>query len=113
MACNISTIGHSDFDLSLRRIMETNDLDFTYSQYDLQNTEIDIDPENNFFARPINDCQYYAEDLYNSKFKNVNSFSVIHFNSQSLYANFDLIKSYLKHFFKTIQCDSNNRNMDA
>lgn len=97
MATNKST-GTLDFELSLRKIKESNNMDFAYSQYDLQNTEIDIDPENNFFTRSVNDCQYYTEDHYNGNFKNVNTFSVIHFNSRSLYANFDNIKSYLKSF---------------
>lgn len=101
MASNTSIIGNSEFEpFSLMKIIETNDLDFAYSQYELQNTEIDIDPENNFFTRTVNDCQYYTEDYYNCKFKDVNTFSVIHFNSRSLYANFDHIKSYLKQFTK-------------
>jgi len=90
----------SDFELSLRKNTELNGLDIAYSQYDLQCTEIDIDPENNFFTRSVNDCQYYTEDDYNCTFKDVNTFSVIHFNSRSLYANFDHIKSYLKQFSK-------------
>lgn len=43
-------------------------------------------------------CQYYTEDHYNNKFKSDNKFWVIHFNSRSLYANFEHIKSYLKQF---------------
>lgn len=41
-----------------------------------------------------------TEDHYNNKFKTDNTFSVIHFSSRSLYANFDHIKSCLKQFTK-------------
>lgn len=41
-----------------------------------------------------------TEDHCNNKFKTDNTFSVIHFSSRSLYANFDHIKSCLKQFTK-------------
>lgn len=85
--------------LTLREMTELNDMDFAYSHYELLNTEIDNASEN-ILTRPVNDCQYYSEDCYNCKFKNYDTFSVIHFNSRSLYANFDHIKSYLKQLSK-------------
>lgn len=87
-------------DASTQRVPEPKQLDYKYCQYNSQCIDEDIDPERNFFASSINDCQYYSEDRYNSKFRTDNNFSIIHFNSRSLYANFHHIKDYLKTFKK-------------
>ena len=40
-------------------------------------------------------CEYYSEDEFNSSMK-MEGFSVIHFNSRSLYSNFSKNKDYLQ-----------------
>lgn len=53
-----------------------------------------IDPDNNFYNKIINECEYYTEEQSN----NINmegAFSLIHFNSRSLYKNFEDIKECL------------------
>ncbi|KAL7373405.1 hypothetical protein ABVT39_006045 [Epinephelus coioides] len=57
--------------------------------------ENDIDPENNFFHNIKNNCYYYTEEQFNNTIKSGNKISVIHFNSRSLYANFENIKYIL------------------
>lgn len=74
---------------------------FDYDEHKSQDIENDIDPENNFFININNNCCYYTEDQYNRSFKSDNTISIIHFNSRSLYANFQNIKEYLSHFKKT------------
>lgn len=59
----------------------------------------DIDPDNHFFKSVVNGCEYYTD----KQFKEINidgAFTVIHFNSRSLYKNFNKIKEYLSHFNK-------------
>lgn len=56
----------------------------------------EIDPDNRFFAHSNVNCKYYSEDEF--KMINVENFSIIHFNSRSMYANFNHIKEYLQQF---------------
>lgn len=59
--------------------------------------DLDIDPEGNFYKDRNSNCNYYSED----QFKDVNldkCISVIHFNSRSLYANYQNLKEYLSQF---------------
>ena len=58
----------------------------------------DIDPESNFYnTRHIN-CEYYTEGQANEVVKQENRFSMIHFNSRSMYKNFDHIIECLNQF---------------
>lgn len=57
----------------------------------------DIDPENNFFKN-VNTCRYYTEEQFNNDITLDRCISIIHFNSRSLYANFNHIKEYLSKF---------------
>lgn len=59
--------------------------------------ERDIDPESNFFDQVIRNCFYYTEPQFKEKFNLENGISIVHFNSRSLYANFDKIRDYLQH----------------
>ena len=86
------------------RSMMNNDQDqqelktFDYIDYNSQDLEKDIDPDNNFFDTINNNCRYYTDDQYNKMIKSNGKLSIIHFNSRSLYANFNNIKDYLHRF---------------
>jgi len=73
---------------------------FQYTNHSLLDLENDIDPENNFLSNINNDCCYYTEEQFNQSIKMDSKMSLIHFNSRSLYANFNNIKEYLKQFIK-------------
>ena len=62
--------------------------------------EHDIDPDNNFFLNINNDnkCCYYTDDQYNRDITSKGKLSIIHFNSRSMYANFNNIKEYVNTF---------------
>lgn len=62
--------------------------------------EQDIDPELNLFDNIDIDCCYYTEQQFNMNIKYEYGISIIHFNSRSLYANFQSIKEYLRQFKK-------------
>ena len=62
--------------------------------------EHDIDPESNFFQNISNNCGYYTEEKFNKSIKLDQGLSIIHFNSRSLYANFEKIEEYIKQFKK-------------
>ena len=91
-----TTLTHPESEHSLKRLdyLELNTFKDTTSHRTLN----DIDPENNFFVNTSNNCHYYTDEQYNSTFKNENKISMIHFNSRSLYANFQNIKDYLNQF---------------
>lgn len=59
--------------------------------------EDQLDPDNLFLSSNNINCNYYLEDDYNN-IKSEGKFSIIHFNSRSMYANFNAIKEYLQHF---------------
>ena len=65
-----------------------------HKPYDLENN---IDPEIHFYQNIDLNCDYYSEDRFNAEV-NMEGFSVIHFNSRSLYSNFSKIKHYLQQF---------------
>ncbi len=61
--------------------------------------KIQIDPESNFFDHVIIiNCCYYNENQFKEKFNLEHSISIIHFNSTSLYANFNKIRDCLQHY---------------
>ena len=68
---------------------------FQYTEHHLQDIENAIDPENMFFLNINNNCYYYTEHQFNRTIKTENKISRIHFNSRSMYANFNNIKHYL------------------
>lgn len=59
----------------------------------------DIDPDEHFFNSVEYGCEYYTDDQYKS-INTDGAFTVIHFNSRSLYKNYDSIKEYLSQFNK-------------
>lgn len=72
---------------------------FDFKDHKLYELENDIDPEIHFYQNIDLNCEYYSEDKFNSEVK-IDGFSVIHFNSRSLYSNFSKIKKYLQQFKK-------------
>lgn len=65
-----------------------------HKHYVLEN---DSDPEIHFYQNINMDCEYYSEDKFNANVK-MEGFSVVHFNSRSLYSNFSKINDYLQQF---------------
>ncbi|XP_013868123.1 uncharacterized protein LOC106520513 [Austrofundulus limnaeus] len=59
------------------------------------NIDTDIDPDNNFLDYLNDNCHYYTDDNYSQCVKSDKEMSIIHFNSRSLYANYEKIKEYL------------------
>lgn len=62
--------------------------------------EQDIDPDQNLLDNFNVNCCYYSEEQFNTTIKYDHGISIIHFNSRSLYANFQSIKYYLSQFKK-------------
>lgn len=71
-------------------------VNFVYTEYKMQDIENNIDPENNLLININNSCSYYTDEQFNITFQLVHDISMIHFNSRSLYANFQSIKDYLR-----------------
>lgn len=65
---------------------------FEYNEEKLNSVVNDIDPDKNFYRNITNVCKYH-QDL---KFATNDTFSIIHFNSRSLQANFEHVKDYLE-----------------
>lgn len=87
--------------LLTQRIMEHDELELRpceYTEHKTLDIENDIDPDNHFFHNINDNCQYYADEQYNQSIKADGKLSIIHFNSRSMYANFENIKEYLKRF---------------
>lgn len=72
---------------------------YQYTEYNMYDVDSEIDPDNNFFTAIKNNCGYYSNEHFNEKIKLNGAFSIIHFNSRSLYTNFNYIKNYL-HVFR-------------
>lgn len=73
--------------------MSNNMINLQYSRCsdtDQRITDFDknIDPENNFYDNLHNNCGYYTEQQFNNNIKHEHGISIIHFNSRSLYSNF-------------------------
>ena len=86
-----------------QRIIEQDQLELKtceYSDHNLQDLEHDIDPDKNFFSNINNDnkCCYYTDDQYNRDITSKGKLSIIHFNSRSMYTNFNNIKEYVNKF---------------
>uniref|UniRef100_A0A3B3C2G3 Reverse transcriptase domain-containing protein n=1 Tax=Oryzias melastigma TaxID=30732 RepID=A0A3B3C2G3_ORYME len=73
---------------------------FDYTEYKPQDIQSDIDPENNFYTKIKNTCEYYTEDQFESQISIKDSLSIIHFNCRSLNANFSKIIHCLKEIKK-------------
>uniref|UniRef100_A0A8C6LAH3 Reverse transcriptase domain-containing protein n=1 Tax=Nothobranchius furzeri TaxID=105023 RepID=A0A8C6LAH3_NOTFU len=69
---------------------------FDYTEYKPQDMQDDIDPDNNFYTRVQNHCEYYTEDQFEHNVTIKGKLSVIHFNCRSLNSNFVKIMQCLK-----------------
>lgn len=84
----------------LERIQQLQQLDLIiseYTEYKNHDIESDIDPDNNLLSSDIN-CNYYSTDHCNSNLIIKGKFSIIHFNSRSMYTNYNEIQDYLQTF---------------
>jgi len=109
---------HNGDSHSIQRVAEYEHLELNtlqYTEHHSQDMENDINPVNNFFANINNNCQYYTDEQFNSSIKTEHQLSIIHFNSRSLYANFNSIKHYLnqlKQHFNIIAITETCMNMN-
>lgn len=88
------------FVLTLITNMSDNINDFRYIgclNLDQNLTEYEqvIDPEHNLFKNINTTYCYYTEKQFNKNITVEHGISIIHFNSRSLYTNFQSIKEYL------------------
>ncbi len=58
----------------------------------------ETDPDSHFCFNRTKECCYYTEEQFNKDIVMDRKLSIIHFNSRSLYANFDHIQDYLMTF---------------
>lgn len=82
---NMNSLGHDQNEL----------IPYEYTEHSIYDVNNEVDPDNNFLVARKNDCAYYSTDEFNCKFNLNGLFSLIHFNSRSLYAHFDEIKEHL------------------
>lgn len=75
-------------------LMELNLTDYT--EHNSLELEDQIDPDNMFLSSIPTNCKYFTENDFNNSVESQGKFSVIHFNSRSMYANFNTIKEYLQ-----------------
>lgn len=90
----------SDYQHLRHQILDNNVYElnnFEVKDHKDHDPENDIDPDNTFYSNMNINCKYYSDDEYNSMKKD-NCLSIIHFNSRSMYKNFDSIKEYLQKF---------------
>lgn len=70
---------------------------YEYEECSIINPTSEIDPEI-FFSSLVNECNYFTQEQYESNTNTKERLSIIHFNSWSLYANFDAIRDFLECF---------------
>ena len=68
---------------------------FRYNEYNISDNRSNVDPDNNFYNSLNSDCDYLTDHNFAAKFKNIQGFSVIHFNCRSIRSCFDDLKQYL------------------
>ena len=74
----------------------THTANFTnYSDYNICDHELDLDPDSNFFAQQAGNCKYYTDEVFSEKINFTDGISIIHFNCRSIKSNFDSINQYL------------------
>ena len=72
---------------------------FKFIDFNSNDPDADIDPDNNFYNHVTVDSLYYTEQQLEANNKEVGQgFSIIHFNARSMSANFEEIRSYLQEF---------------
>lgn len=74
---------------------------FNHTDHKMYEIENNIDLENHFFNNVNNNCcEYYTEEEFNRTVEMEGALSIIHFNSRSLYKNYEQIKDFLWQFNK-------------
>lgn len=86
----------SDTHLTLHNVLQRQDdlelFTFPYTEQHQQEKQNDMDSDNNIF---FSSSCYYMDDQLISTVRTEDTFSIIHFNSRSLYTNFHKIKHCL------------------
>ena len=91
---------------------------YSYIEYKSGDSEVNIDPENNFVNTMGTSCDYYGEEDFTHSCCNMIGRSILHLNARSLVKNIDSIKQMLtniKFEFDVIAIseswlDENNKN---
>ena len=74
----------------------THTANFTnYSDYNICDHELDLDPDNNFLAQQAGNCKYYTDEVFSEESNFTDRISIIHLNCRSIKSNFDSINQYL------------------
>ena len=75
-----------------------NDKNIKGNVNELSDTDIDYDPDHKFYLFD-NPCKYWLANEFNDSFKFSNiscdTFCMLHFNSRSLFKNFDAIHQFI------------------
>lgn len=71
---------------------------FEYTDHKAQDLGDELDPDNNLLLSNVTECKYFSEEEYIQYVNYKEKFSIIHFNSRSMYSNFTHIKEYLQQF---------------
>ena len=74
---------------------------FKFNEYNISDKQSSADPVNHFYNGINSECSYFTDDNFTTKFKNINGFSVIHFNCRSVKSCFEDLKQYLLDIKKT------------
>lgn len=89
------TAQSKDLDI-LQRIIHYEEMELeTYHNTTDRLTEMDPDT---FLYPIINNCNYFTQEQYKSMVHSEGKLSIIHFNSRSMYRQFDSIKDYFQLF---------------
>ena len=64
---------------------------FKFTDYNNNNYEAHVDPDNNYYNGIVQTCKYHTEQQFNVTYNrhSTSKLSIIHFNARSLKANFD------------------------
>ena len=61
------------------------------SDHSICDHELDLDPDNNFFAQQAGNCKYYTDEVFTEEINFTDGISIIHFNCRSIKSHFDSI----------------------
>lgn len=98
--CIVTTYCGGEHKQPMHKNLENlNLINFDPREHKMHDFGNDIDPDNHFYNIINDTCKYYTDDQF-KQIEMEGAFSVIHFNSRSLYKNYNKIEKYLWQFSK-------------
>lgn len=88
---------NDDMDI-LQRILYHKQMELETLEHNKIDLNTDIGPDNNFLSSFVKNCNYFTQEQYENSINAVGKLSIIHFNSRSMYKNFNSIKEDLQQF---------------